>query len=80
MYPIKALIEKHIRKNKISINCAVMQNLLYFVHSLEKSHSGLVRHLGKVVCLNGHQEFESPLLRRVELARVPRGSRALEVL
>ena len=33
---------------------------------LEGSHSGLVRSLGKRVCLNRHREFESRPFRRIE--------------
>ena len=32
---------------------------------MESSHSGLVRHLGKVVWGQLHQEFKSPTLRKI---------------
>lgn len=66
----------------LGVGSTLYGQCIYNVNTVEireGSHSGLVRNVGNVVWEKSHQEFESLTLRQHELARVPRGSRVLEI-
>jgi Xaa-Pro aminopeptidase len=50
--------------NKYKITGRLKARPKALLYLKEESHSGLLHHLGKVACLNGHREFESLLFRQ----------------